>query len=92
MSTTHAHNTEQRPIHAVVPIFEERPKQNCLALLAVAGLLWCTEALPLFVTSMLVPLLAVVMRVLVDDGARLSAPDAAKRIFGAMFSQASPPC
>ena len=47
---------------AGVPIFEEREKQNCLALLGFASMLWCTEALPLYVTSMLVPLLAVVLR------------------------------
>jgi len=40
--------------------------QNCLALLVFVSLLWCTEALPLFVTSMIVPLLVVVLRVLVD--------------------------
>ena len=45
-----------------VPIFEEREKHNCLALLGFAAVLWCTEALPLYVTSMLVPLLAVVLR------------------------------
>lgn len=48
--------------YAGVPIFEEREKQNCLALLGFASMLWCTEALPLYVTSMLVPLLAVVLR------------------------------
>jgi len=47
---------------AGVPIFKEREKQNCLALLGFASMLWCTEALPLYVTSMLVPLLAVVLR------------------------------
>ncbi len=49
------------------PIFDDQPeKQNCLALLAFVSLLWCTEAMPLFVTSMVVPLLVVVLRVLVD--------------------------
>ncbi|CAL8461976.1 g1507 [Coccomyxa elongata] len=73
-----------------VPIFEEREKHNCLALLGFAAVLWCTEALPLYVTSMLVPLLAVVLRVMVDDSAdppvRKSASDAADAIFKAMFS------
>ncbi len=73
------------------PIFAEPEKQNCLALLGFASLLWCTEALPLYVTSMLVPLLAVVLRVMVDQTEdppiRKSAPDAADAIFKAMFSQ-----
>jgi di/tricarboxylate transporter len=60
------------------------------------SLLWCTEALPLYVTAMLVPLLAVVLRVMMDrsgDGGavRLSAQDAAPAVFKAMFSQARPP-
>ncbi|CAL5222730.1 g5137 [Coccomyxa viridis] len=74
-----------------VPIFEDAPKQNCLALLAAVSILWCTEALPLYVTSMLVPLLAVVLRVMMDDSGktpqRKSAPDAADAILKSMFSQ-----
>ena len=58
------------------------------------SLLWCTEALPLYVTAMLVPLLAVVLRVMVDSSGsapvRLSAEDAAPAVFKAMFSQARP--
>lgn len=58
------------------------------------SLLWCTEALPLYVTAMLVPLLAVVLRVMVDASGsapvRLSAEDAAPAVFKAMFSQARP--
>ena len=76
---------------AAVPIFEDRPKQNCLALLAAVSILWCTEALPLYVTSMLVPFLAVVLRVMMDDSGerpqRKSAPDAADAILKSMFSQ-----
>ena len=74
-----------------MPIFEDPPKQNCLALLAAVSILWCTEALPLYVTSMLVPLLAVVLRVMMDDSGktpqRKSAPDAADAILKSMFSQ-----
>ena len=59
------------------------------------SLLWCTEALPLFVTSMLVPLLTVLLRVLVDASDpqhphRLTPKQAAPRIFHAMFSQVTP--
>ncbi|KAF8065942.1 SPBC3B8.04c [Scenedesmus sp. PABB004] len=75
------------------PVFEDSPeKHNCLALLGFAATLWCTEAIPLFVTSMLVPLLIVVLRVLCDADAhgapvRLEAKDAAARVFHTMFSQ-----
>ncbi|KIY94905.1 hypothetical protein MNEG_13057 [Monoraphidium neglectum] len=76
----------------LVPIFEDEPeKQNCLALLVFASLLWCTEALPLFVTSMIVPLLVVVLRVLVDRTVsppeRLSPEKAAPAVFHIMFGQ-----
>ena len=76
---------------AGVPIFTDPTKQNCLALLAVVSVLWCTEALPLYVTSMLVPFLAVLLRVMVDRSGkaprRMSAPDAADAILKSMFSQ-----
>ena len=80
-------------LRAAAPVFQDVPeKRNCAALLAFVSLLWCTEALPLYVTAMAVPLLAVVLRVMVDrsgDGAvRLSAKDAAPAVFKAMFSQA----
>jgi di/tricarboxylate transporter len=73
------------------PIFKEPEKQNCLALLVFASLLWCTEAIPLFVTSMLVPFLIVVLRVLDDTEqeppARLTPKQAAPAVFHTMFSQ-----
>lgn len=73
------------------PIFKEPEKQNCLALLVFASLLWCTEAIPLFVTSMLVPFLIVVLRVLDDveqePPARLTPKQAAPAVFHTMFSQ-----
>ena len=76
---------------AGVPIFADPTKQNCLALLAVVSVLWCTEAQPLYVTSMLVPFLAVLLRVMVDRSGkaprRMSAPDAADAILKSMFSQ-----
>lgn len=75
----------------VYPIFKEPEKQNCLALLVFASLLWCTEAIPLFVTSLLVPFLIVVLRVLDDveqePPARLTPKQAAPAVFHTMFSQ-----
>lgn len=60
-------------------------------MLVFVSLLWCTEALPLFATSMLVPLLVVVLRVLVDRSVeppvRLAPEAAAPAIFHVMFGQ-----
>ncbi|KAJ1969742.1 low-affinity phosphate transporter [Dispira parvispora] len=72
-----------------IQLFENPTEQNCLALLIYVSLLWATEALPLFVTALLVPLLTVLLRVLQSDGPdpqRLSARDTAETIFGAMFT------
>jgi len=68
-------------------IFDTDPvKRNALALFVFVSLLWATEAFPLFVTSMLVPFLTVVLRVVVVDGHRLDAKAASQHAFAAMFS------
>ncbi|KAL1925238.1 uncharacterized protein VTP21DRAFT_121 [Calcarisporiella thermophila] len=73
-----------------VPIFKKVEENNCFALLVFASILWATEVIPLFVTSLLIPFLVVILRVMRDvDGKhhyRLDAPEATRRIFGAMFS------
>ncbi|CAH1759858.1 7196_t:CDS:2 [Entrophospora sp. SA101] len=70
-----------------LPIFKHEEQRNCFALLVFASLLWSTEVMPLFVTSLLIPLLVVCLRVLrSDDGTRLDAHLATKQIFAAMFS------
>lgn len=52
---------------------------RCLAVLVFATVMWATEAIPLFVTSIFIPLLLVTLRVIRDaDDNRLSAPDATK--------------
>lgn len=56
---------------------------RCFAVLMFATILWATEAIPLFVTSMAVPLLLVCLRVIREkdengDEIRLSTHDAAK--------------
>jgi phosphate transporter len=62
----------------------ERSKNMCLAMLALLSILWSTEAIPLYVTSMLVPALTVVLQILpAKDGSPMKAPDAAKRVFEA---------
>nr|ADI46909.1 PTC1m [Volvox carteri f. nagariensis] len=74
------------------PDSENGPKNKCLALLIFASMMWSLEAVPLFVTSMALPLLVVMTGVLVDrrDGSpprRLTPQQAAPAIFHAMFSQ-----
>ncbi|RUS14540.1 SPX domain-containing protein, partial [Endogone sp. FLAS-F59071] len=72
-----------------IKVFSGIEENNCFALLVFASLLWATEAMPLFVTSLMIPLLVVTLRVMrSDDGyfTRLDAPNATKRIFATMFS------
>ncbi|KAI1934339.1 low-affinity phosphate transporter [Ophidiomyces ophidiicola] len=71
-----------------VPIMKKPEQQNCLAMLVFVSLLWATEVIPLFVTSILVPFLVVVLRVLKsDDGElRLQAKDAATYVFASMWT------
>nr|ADF43123.1 PTC1p [Chlamydomonas reinhardtii]ADF43163.1 PTC1m [Chlamydomonas reinhardtii] len=75
----------------VWPGAENEPRNNCLALLVFASLLWSLEAVPLFVTSMALPLLIVALGVLVDRSKdppqRMTPQQAAPAIFHAMFSQ-----
>ncbi|KAB2579714.1 Plasma membrane phosphate transporter pho87 [Lasiodiplodia theobromae] len=71
------------------PIMEEPEQQNCLALVVFVSLLWATEAIPLFVTSLLVPFLVVVLRVVRTDAKphdRLESKAAASYIFSAMWT------
>lgn len=46
--------------------FEDPLEQNCFAILVYASLLWATETLPLFVTSLFIPFLIVILPVLKD--------------------------
>lgn len=67
--------------------FEEIPQKNCFALLICASLLWATEAIPLFVTSLLIPLLIVVLDVLKnDDGSSMDATESSKYILSTMWN------
>ncbi|KAF7375640.1 SPX domain-containing protein [Mycena sanguinolenta] len=60
----------------------DKPEANrCYAVLMFCTLLWATEAIPLFVTSLMVPLLLVCFSVIRDDEEKpLSAPDATKHV------------
>ena len=66
-----------------VPTVEGEAAQRCLAVLVFATILWATEVLPLFVTSLAVPPLLVWLRAIVDPttGDRLSPQDATKWVF-----------
>ncbi|PRT54213.1 Low-affinity phosphate transporter PHO91, partial [Wickerhamiella sorbophila] len=69
------------------PVLQSRPQSNCFAIVIAASLLWATEAIPLFVTSLLVPLLVVVLRVPVDNhGHALTAKQASDFVFSKMWS------
>ncbi|AAS52209.2 ADR289Cp [Eremothecium gossypii ATCC 10895] len=63
-------------------------QSNCLAILVYASLLWATETVPLFVTSLLVPLLIVVFPVIRDEhtNAVMPAKDASQFILSSMWS------
>ncbi|CAH7669773.1 hypothetical protein BY996DRAFT_4572871, partial [Phakopsora pachyrhizi] len=59
----------------------------CLALLLFVIVLWTTEALPLFVTGLFVPLLAIFLRVIKDDhDQRVDSVKATSYLFGHMLS------
>ncbi|KAL8824275.1 MAG: hypothetical protein Q9191_005168 [Dirinaria sp. TL-2023a] len=72
----------------VVPIMEEQVQQNCLALVIFVSLMWATEVIPLFVTALLVPFLAVILQVVRSDDThrRLDTKSATKYVFSAMWT------
>lgn len=74
----------------VLRFFSTVEEQNCLAMLLFCTILWVTEVIPLFVTSLLVPFLVVTLRVCrephKDGWRRLSAPDTSKWVFEQMFA------
>lgn len=73
----------------VVPIMELPEQQNCLAMLVFVSLLWATEAIPLFVTSLIIPFLCVVLNVVRSDdppNQRLDSKAATAYVFSAMWT------
>ncbi len=72
-----------------VPIMKKPEQQNCLAMLIFVSLLWATEVIPLFVTSLLIPFLVVVLRIMRADEKphqRLDSKTATKAVFAAMWT------
>jgi phosphate transporter len=73
----------------LVPVMKKPEQQNCLAMLIFVSLLWATEVIPLFVTSLLIPFLIVVLRIMRTEDKpyyRLSAKEATKVVFAAMWT------
>jgi hypothetical protein len=66
-------------------MFPTPEQNNCFGILIFASILWAFEAVPLFVTSMIIPGLIVLLRVMTADGKRLDSKSTAKMIFSAMF-------
>ncbi|KAG6820158.1 hypothetical protein H0H93_004595 [Arthromyces matolae] len=70
-----------------VQTLEAQEANRCFAILVLCTFLWATEAIPLFVTSMFVPLLLVLLQVIRGgDGKVLSRPAATQWVFSIMFS------
>lgn len=70
-----------------VKTMNDKEEARCLAVLATCALLWATEALPLWVTSIFVPLLIVCCKVLKDDdGGPMDAASASTYILAQMWS------
>ncbi|KAH9918924.1 SPX domain-containing protein [Epithele typhae] len=75
-----------------VQIVDGVEANKCLAILVFATILWATEAIPLFVTSTMIPFFLVVLRVIrsADSADQpnkpLEPPVAAKHVFSVMFS------
>ncbi|KAI9222232.1 Sodium:sulfate symporter transmembrane region-domain-containing protein [Blastocladiella britannica] len=69
-------------------LFETHEQQACFAVLIAASWLWATEALPLYVTALLIPPMIVLMRVIRDPVTLvpMTPHNATKFVFGAMFS------
>ncbi|KAK3372779.1 SPX domain-containing protein [Lasiosphaeria ovina] len=73
----------------LVPLMEKPEQQNCLAMLVLVSLLWATEAIPLFVTSLTIPFLCVVLNVFRQTErphTRLDSKDATAAVFAAMWT------
>lgn len=68
--------------------FDDKQQKNCFAVLICCSLLWASEAIPLFTTSLLLPFLLVVLNVLKnpDTGEVFDAQEASKFICAAMWS------
>ncbi|CAI4058553.1 hypothetical protein SUVZ_03G0980 [Saccharomyces uvarum] len=70
-----------------VKTFNDPVEHRCMALVECCAFLWASEAIPLHITGLLVPLLTVLFRVLKsDDGTVMKAAAASTEILGTMWS------
>ncbi|KAI9480820.1 MAG: SPX domain-containing protein [Benjaminiella poitrasii] len=70
-----------------VNIFNDRQENYCFALLIFAAVMWATEAIPLYATSLMIPFLVVPLGIMRNaDGTAMTAKDAASSVFHSMFS------
>ncbi|KAL9538229.1 hypothetical protein MBANPS3_011093 [Mucor bainieri] len=70
-----------------VDIFGNRQENYCFALLLLSAVLWATEAIPLYATSLMIPFLIVPLGILRNaDGTQMAAKAASKAVFQSMFS------
>ena len=74
------HYDDDEELHQVAQV-----KRNALAIFITASLLWAMEVFPLFVTSLLIPLCSVILRVVIIDNKRLTASETSKHLFSCMF-------
>lgn len=67
--------------------FQDYSQKNCFALLVCSSLLWATETIPLFVTSLLIPMLIVMLGVLKNvDGTAMDSVESSKFILSTMWN------
>lgn len=70
-----------------VKTFNDEAQHRCMALVECVAFLWASEAIPLYATALLVPLLVVLFRVLKDsEGKVLGAASASSVILSQMWS------
>jgi phosphate transporter len=70
-----------------VDIFSNRQENYCFALLIFAAVMWATEAIPLYATSLMIPFLIVPLGIMRNaDGTPMAAKAAASAVFHSMFS------
>ncbi|KAF8322610.1 SPX-domain-containing protein [Clavulina sp. PMI_390] len=71
-----------------VPFVDGEQQNRCFAILVFATIMWATEAIPLFVTSISIPLLVTLLKVTrkQPSGEPMTAEETTKYIFSVMFS------
>jgi anion transporter len=67
-------------------LFEDLKKNNCLAMLVFVSSLWATEALPLFITSVLIPILTLLLQITNDPQTNEDIRNVSKRLISEMMS------